>query len=95
MGVTTIHQEFTTPVPPSRMFKALILDSHNLIPKLMPQAIKSIEYIHGDGGPGSIKQTNLAEGLLLTAAKMSCTHSYFNKTSCYSGTHASEVLPLR
>lgn len=62
MGVTTIHQEFTTPVPPSRMFKALILDSHNLIPKLMPQAIKSIEYIHGDGGPGSIKQTNLAEG---------------------------------
>jgi hypothetical protein len=28
MGVTTITQEFTTSAPPSKMFKALILDSH-------------------------------------------------------------------
>ncbi|KAK9280926.1 hypothetical protein L1049_003817 [Liquidambar formosana] len=62
MGVTTFTQEFTTPVAPSRMFKALILDSHNLIPKLMPQSVKSMEFIEGDGGVGSIKQTHFPEG---------------------------------
>ncbi|XP_030463074.1 major allergen Pru ar 1-like [Syzygium oleosum] len=62
MGVTTYAQEFTTPITPSRMFKALILDSHNLIPKIAPQGIKSIEFIEGDGGAGSIKVTNFAEG---------------------------------
>ncbi|XP_030463169.1 major allergen Pru ar 1-like [Syzygium oleosum] len=62
MGVTTYAQEFTTPVAPSRMFKALILDSHNLIPKIAPQGIKSIEFVEGDGGAGSIKVTNFAEG---------------------------------
>ncbi|KAL7172077.1 hypothetical protein ACSBR2_031717 [Camellia fascicularis] len=62
MGVTTYTQEFTTLVAPNRMFKALILDSHNLIPKLLPQSIKSIEYVEGDGSAGSIKQTNFHEG---------------------------------
>ncbi|OWM71164.1 hypothetical protein CDL15_Pgr011291 [Punica granatum] len=62
MGVTCFTQEFTTSVAPSRMFKALILDSHNLIPKLVPQGIKSIEFVEGDGGVGSIKQTNFPEG---------------------------------
>jgi hypothetical protein len=45
------------------MFKALILDSHNLIPNLVPQSIKSIELVQGDGGVGSIKQTNFSKGL--------------------------------
>ncbi|KAK3412112.1 major strawberry allergen Fra a 1.05 [Eucalyptus grandis] len=62
MGIITFTQEFTTSIAPSRMFKALILDSHNLIPKIAPQGIKSIEFIEGDGGVGSIKQTNFAEG---------------------------------
>ncbi|XP_030463072.1 major allergen Pru ar 1-like [Syzygium oleosum] len=62
MDVTTFTQEFATPIAPSRMFKALILDSHNLIPKIAPQGIKSIEFIEGDGGVGSIKQTNFADG---------------------------------
>ncbi|XP_075642428.1 major strawberry allergen Fra a 1-3-like [Castanea sativa] len=62
MGVTTFTQEFTTSAPPSKMFKALILDSHNLIPKLMPQSINSIEFVEGDGGVDSIEQTNFPEG---------------------------------
>ncbi|KAL0376399.1 UNVERIFIED_CONTAM: Pathogenesis-related protein STH-2 [Sesamum calycinum] len=32
MGVTSITQEFSSPVAPERLFKALILDSNNLIP---------------------------------------------------------------
>ncbi|KAM7521442.1 hypothetical protein LguiA_011344 [Lonicera macranthoides] len=62
MGVIRISEILTTPVAPSRMFKALVLDSHNLIPKLAPKNVKSIEFIHGDGGVGSIKQTNFTEG---------------------------------
>ncbi|GLT43173.1 hypothetical protein SLA2020_171430 [Shorea laevis] len=62
MGVTTVTEEITTSIPPSGMFKALILDSHILVPKLMPQAFKSIEFVQGDGGVGTIKQTNFAEG---------------------------------
>ncbi|KAL3722101.1 hypothetical protein ACJRO7_034456 [Eucalyptus globulus] len=62
MAVTSYTQEFITPIAPSRMFKALIIDSHNLMPKIVPQGIKSIEFIEGDGGAGSIKQTNFAEG---------------------------------
>ncbi|KAK6161459.1 hypothetical protein DH2020_004840 [Rehmannia glutinosa] len=65
MAITTFTDEHSSPIPPSRIFKASIVDSHNLIPKLMPQAIKSIEIIHGDGGAGSIKQINFAEGTMI------------------------------
>ncbi|KAF8017499.1 hypothetical protein BT93_H2620 [Corymbia citriodora subsp. variegata] len=58
----TFTEDFSSPIPAPRMFKALILDGDNLIPKLMPQAVKSVELTHGDGGPGSIKQMNFAEG---------------------------------
>ncbi|XP_059632439.1 major strawberry allergen Fra a 1.08-like [Cornus florida] len=68
MGVTTFTEEYTNTIAPARLFKASILDSHNLIPKLMPQAIKSIE-IQGNGGAGSIKQINFAEGYTLNYLK--------------------------
>ena len=62
MGVITYSQEIPCTVAPARMFKALVLDSQNLLPKIIPQGIKSIEFIEGDGGVGSIKQTNFQEG---------------------------------
>ncbi|XP_059298115.1 major strawberry allergen Fra a 1-2-like [Lycium ferocissimum] len=40
MAITSFTDEYTSPVPPSRIFKASIVDSHNLMPKLMPQAIR-------------------------------------------------------
>lgn len=63
MGIFTFTDEHTSPIPPARLFKALVLDSHNLIPKLTPEAIKSIEIIQGDGGAGSIRQINFTEGM--------------------------------
>ncbi|KAK9286487.1 hypothetical protein L1049_014885 [Liquidambar formosana] len=47
MGVTSFTQEFTTLVAPASLFEALIVDSHNLIPKLVTQGITSIEFIEG------------------------------------------------
>lgn len=62
MGVITYEQEIASPVPPAKMFKAAVLDADNLIPKVMPQAVKSVEIIKGDGGPGTIKKIHFGEG---------------------------------
>ncbi|XP_059632442.1 major strawberry allergen Fra a 1.07-like [Cornus florida] len=69
MGLTTFTEEYTNAIAPARLFKASIYDSHNLIPKLMPQAIKSIEITQGNGGTGSIKQINFVEGSTLNYLK--------------------------
>ncbi|KAL5541895.1 hypothetical protein UlMin_009605 [Ulmus minor] len=62
MGVFTYESEFTSTIPPARLFKAFVLDADNLIPKIAPQAIKSAEIIEGNGGPGTIKKITFGEG---------------------------------
>ncbi|XP_062150331.1 major allergen Pru ar 1-like [Alnus glutinosa] len=69
MGVITYTDEYTCPIPPARLFKALVIDAHNLIPKLLPQAVKSIEIIQGDGGAGSIRKITFAEGSQFSTVK--------------------------
>ncbi|XP_027332971.1 pathogenesis-related protein STH-2-like [Abrus precatorius] len=61
MGVTTFRQEYLSSVAPSRMFHALIIDSRNLLPKLLPQFVKDVNLIQGDGEVGSIEQVNFNE----------------------------------
>ncbi|KAL8143015.1 hypothetical protein V2J09_016047 [Rumex salicifolius] len=63
MGVKSYNKEVTSPVAPGRLFKAMCLDSHNLLPKLVPESFKSIEFVQGDCVTvGSVKQINFAEG---------------------------------
>ena len=62
MGLFTYEMEVVTEIPPAKMFKAFVLDGDNLIPKIVPQAIKNVEIIEGDGGPGSIKKITFGEG---------------------------------
>ncbi|XP_022761312.1 major allergen Pru av 1-like [Durio zibethinus] len=62
MGVFTYKSEVVTSIPPAKMFKACILDGDKLIPKVVPQAFKSVEYIEGNGEPGSIKKVTFGEG---------------------------------
>jgi hypothetical protein len=61
MGVNTYTDDVSTTVAPTRLFKALVIDADNLIPKLMPD-VKNIEIVEGDGGAGSIKKMNFVEG---------------------------------
>ncbi|WVZ21726.1 hypothetical protein V8G54_009048 [Vigna mungo] len=61
MGGTTFTYDYSSAVAPSRMFKALITDSRTLLPKLLPQFIKEVNVIQGDGEAGSIEQVNFAE----------------------------------
>lgn len=65
MGVYTDIVEYSSAVSPPRLFKALVTDSHNLIPTLLPQAVKSVQTIHGDGGPGSIRQITFLQGMYI------------------------------
>nr|AAD26558.1 major allergen mal d 1 [Malus domestica] len=62
MGVYTFENEYTSEIPPPRLFKAFVLDADNLIPKIAPQAIKHAEILEGDGGPGTIKKITFGEG---------------------------------
>ncbi|XP_030446151.1 major strawberry allergen Fra a 1-3-like [Syzygium oleosum] len=69
MGVIAYSQEITSVVAPSRLFKAMILDSHNVLPMIVPEGIKSVEFIEGDGGVGSIKKTNFGESSHIKCTK--------------------------
>lgn len=55
MGVLRFDKDGSVAVAPSRMFKAFVIDSHNLFPKLLPQAFKSIVYEQGYGEVGSVE----------------------------------------
>ncbi|XP_027087727.1 major allergen Pru ar 1 [Coffea arabica] len=68
MAPITCNYEVASSVPPARLFKAFILDD-NLIPKIFPQAIKSVEIIEGDGGVGTIKLITFGEGCHIKSAK--------------------------
>ncbi|OMO81994.1 hypothetical protein COLO4_23298 [Corchorus olitorius] len=92
MGVTTYTQEITSAVAPSRLFKALIIDHDNLIPKLMPQSIKSVELVQGDGGVGSIKQINFPEGAHYKYLKERVDHLDIDKCEFKYTTIEGDVL---
>ncbi|KAI4303173.1 hypothetical protein MLD38_038835 [Melastoma candidum] len=62
MGFSVVSKQLTSTVSPARLFKALVTDSHVLIPKAISGSIQSIEFLEGDGGVGSIRQTNLLDG---------------------------------
>ncbi|WRX20379.1 Bet v I/Major latex protein - like 10 [Theobroma cacao] len=76
MGVFTFEMEVATVIPPARMFQAFVLDSDNLIPKILPQAIKSVETLEGDGGAGTVKQFKTVKNRIDGIDKEKFTYSY-------------------
>ncbi|KAG6431434.1 hypothetical protein SASPL_109513 [Salvia splendens] len=84
MGVVTYEYEVVSTISPSRLFKSFILDSDNLIPKVVPGAFKSFEILEGDGGVGTIKLITFGEGSQFKFAKhkveeideANCTYKY-------------------
>lgn len=58
MVAGTVSNEIASPVSPARLWKAIVKDSHNL----MPDIISSIASLEGDGGPGTIRQSNFTDG---------------------------------
>ncbi|KAL0414200.1 UNVERIFIED_CONTAM: Major allergen Pru ar 1 [Sesamum radiatum] len=62
MGAITYDMEIPSSIPAAKMYKAVVLDSDTLIPKIMPQAIKNVEILEGDGGVGTVKLIHFGEG---------------------------------
>jgi hypothetical protein len=64
MGVFTYENEVTSPLPPSKLFKAFVLDADNLVPKIYKHGINdlNVEILEGHGGPGTIKKFTFQEG---------------------------------
>ncbi|XP_021770793.1 pathogenesis-related protein STH-21-like [Chenopodium quinoa] len=64
MGVFTYTMaELTSPVAPARLFNAFCIDNHNLLPKVVPEFVKSIEFVKGDSTTvGCIKKISFPEG---------------------------------
>ncbi|KAI4371393.1 hypothetical protein MLD38_019634 [Melastoma candidum] len=69
MGVVTVSDEYTSPVPAARLFQALVVDYSNLIPKLVPQVIMSVDVYPPEGGVESIRHIIFAEGCELGYVK--------------------------
>ncbi|RZC93983.1 hypothetical protein C5167_016676 [Papaver somniferum] len=62
MACITFDETLHCTVSAHIMFHAMFLDAHNLMPKVMPHAVKSVDFVSGDGGFGSIQQVNFFQG---------------------------------
>ncbi|KAI3469846.1 hypothetical protein Pfo_026509 [Paulownia fortunei] len=69
MGAITYDMEIPSSIPAAKMFKAVVLDADTLIPKIMPQAIKNVQILEGDGGVGTVKIIHFGEGSQYKSAK--------------------------
>nr|QBC17556.1 pathogenesis-related protein family 10-3.1 [Pinus monticola] len=54
---TATSEDFSE-VEARRIWNALVKDSHNLLPKIFPDFFSSATVLQGDGGVGTIKETN-------------------------------------
>lgn len=62
MGVQKTVVEAPSSVSAEKMYKGFLLDMDTVFPKVLPQLIKSVEILEGDGGVGTIKLVHLGEG---------------------------------
>lgn len=62
MGIFTVSEENISAVAPATLYKALVVDGDNLIPKVV-EAIQSVEILEGNGAPGTLKKLSYVEGL--------------------------------
>ncbi|XP_024994863.1 major allergen Pru ar 1-like [Cynara cardunculus var. scolymus] len=69
MGVTTYDMEVETAVPAAKLYQSFILDGDTLVPKVAPQAMKSVDILEGDGGAGTVKLITFGEGSQFKSVK--------------------------
>jgi len=63
MAVFTFEDQTTSPVSPATLYKALVKDADNIVPKAV-DSFKSVEIVEGNGSPGTIKKISFLEGTL-------------------------------
>lgn len=63
MDEITKNVEGRSTVTAAEMYKAMFLDMDVVIPQILPQLIKSIHILEGDGGVGTIKYLTYGQGI--------------------------------
>jgi len=61
MAIFTFEDQTTSPVAPATLYKALVKDADNIVPKAV-DSFKSVEIVEGNGGVGTIKKISFLEG---------------------------------
>ncbi|PIM99323.1 hypothetical protein CDL12_28186 [Handroanthus impetiginosus] len=76
--------EIPSSISATKMFKALVLDANTLLPKIMPQAVKNVEILEGDGGVGTVKlNIHFGEGSQFKSIKH-CVYALDNENLTHS-----------
>ncbi|KAK9059120.1 hypothetical protein SSX86_021739 [Deinandra increscens subsp. villosa] len=68
MTTASIEVEIASQYPAERVFK-VYNDFHNIAPKVIPQVLKSIETLEGDGGVGTIRLFTFGDDVPFNSAK--------------------------
>uniref|UniRef100_K7MBC9 Bet v I/Major latex protein domain-containing protein n=3 Tax=Glycine subgen. Soja TaxID=1462606 RepID=K7MBC9_SOYBN len=76
MGIVTTESELVSAVAPARLYKTIALDYSNFFPKVLPNLVKSVEIIEGDGRPGAIKKFTIPEGYVNQKADVVDVNNY-------------------
>uniref|UniRef100_A0A1D1YFB3 Major allergen Pru ar 1 n=1 Tax=Anthurium amnicola TaxID=1678845 RepID=A0A1D1YFB3_9ARAE len=63
MVAGSFTEEYESPIPVLKAWKAGVLDAHIMIPKLLPDIISSVDVLEGNGGVGTVKQFNFTEAV--------------------------------
>ncbi|CAD6210852.1 unnamed protein product [Miscanthus lutarioriparius] len=74
--------EIASPVAAPRLFRAAVLDWHNLAPKLASHVVASAHPVEGDGGVGSIRQFNFTSVMPFTFTKERLDFLDLDKCEC-------------
>ncbi|RWR79583.1 major pollen allergen Bet v 1-F/I [Cinnamomum micranthum f. kanehirae] len=78
MVAGSVSNEVLSQVAPERLWKAIVKDSPSLMPKLLPELVSSIVILEGDGGVGTIRQSNFTSGNTLYIGRISISRFGFN-----------------
>ncbi|XP_066352114.1 pathogenesis-related protein 1-like [Miscanthus floridulus] len=74
--------EIASPVAAPRLFRAAVLDWHNLAPKLASHVVASAHPVEGDGGVGSVRQFNFTSVMPFTFTKERLDFLDLDKCEC-------------
>ncbi|QCE13309.1 Bet v I type allergen [Vigna unguiculata] len=92
MVIVTTESDLVSAVAPARLYKAIVLDSSNFFPKALPDFVKSVEIIEGNGGPGTIKKFTLPEGYVKQKVDVVDEENYVYQYTIVEGDLLTEPL---
>ena len=79
MGVQKTEVEAPSTVSAEKMYQGFLLDMDTVFPKVLPQLIKSVEILEGDGGVGTVTPSDSS---ILAKVYNHISAPHFNSIVC-------------